>query len=249
MSPMASPMIAIWGGYGIQRIEFWERPADLRFMQLSRKPVWILALTAILPAALSANPKRANVDSGVLMIAITDNAETPGPTLRAMQLRIGTLLNSCGIRAEWAWGNPGKRPTQPSGADRRRAIPQVSLAIAADKPATVGKDHLSLGLILTGTNQISLHVAEIRRFADYLGIGLEQLMGYVAVHEIGHWLLGPEHSPTGVMLKDWCHSEFLVLLRQRIPFLPSEVMRIRLELQLRQDSLGASQEAPGLPVS
>lgn len=71
-------------------------------------------------------------------------------------------------------------------------------------------------------------------------------MAHVAVHEIGHCLLGRDHPSFGIMLKDCGGQDFKMMLHHRAPFSAAQVKRIRTERQRRRASLTEAMETPSL---
>ena len=65
---------------------------------------------------------------------------------------------------------------------------------------------LSLGHALIvdgGGSYASVFVPAVRAQAAVFGMAFDLLMGYAAAHEIGHCMLGPGHSYTGLMRGAW----------------------------------------------
>lgn len=57
------------------------------------------------------------------------------------------------------------------------------------------------------------------------------LLGYTIVHELGHLLLGPGHSPSGLMSAAWGQKETLAISESWLNFSRPERDRIRARLQ------------------
>lgn len=57
------------------------------------------------------------------------------------------------------------------------------------------------------------------------------LLGYVIAHELGHLLLGPGHTPEGVMHAAWGRRDLEAIRQGRMRFTPAEGARMRRVLQ------------------
>jgi len=73
----------------------------------------------------------------------------------------------------------------------------------------------------------SLYVYEIRTYADQNGLAAGRLMAYVAAHEIGHLLLGPVHSSSGIMRAAWGEEEYRDMAHGRLDFSEAERQALR----------------------
>ena len=56
------------------------------------------------------------------------------------------------------------------------------------------------------------------------------LLGFVIAHELGHLLLGPGHSPEGLMQAAWGEKQIEALRQRRLKFSPEDAERIHLAL-------------------
>ncbi|WP_394766698.1 hypothetical protein [uncultured Paludibaculum sp.] len=205
-----------------------------------------MAFALAAPAASTAIAEQYSAGSETLIVIVTDYAGTPRCAVQQMRSTMDHLLSSTGIRMEWVWRSPKeagvRRPTDQAMA----GIPQVLINIVADKPSYFAKNHSPLGLMVMGSNHTAIHVTEIQKLAEQLRLELGQLMAHVAVHEIGHWLLGRDHATFGIMLKDWGGQDFRMMLRHRVPFSAAQARRIHEELQNRRARLKESMETSGL---
>lgn len=154
-----------------------------------------------------------------------------------MHSMLDQLLYHTGVRAELQWNECGEGGRR-SGLDpQASSAPRILVEIVQDKTPGFGNSHISLGLTLVGTNRAILHASEIQRVADMLGLGMGNLMACVLVHELGHILLGPEHSGTGILQADWTKEVRMMLAGRGIPFSPEQARKMRAELRRRRLSL------------
>ena len=75
---------------------------------------------------------------------------------------------------------------------------------------------------MEGGSVADVYYKAFQVFADRNGTGLDGLLGYVIVHEIGHLLLGPGHGPGGIMHSPWKRSEVAALERRWLKFTPAQ---------------------------
>ena len=59
------------------------------------------------------------------------------------------------------------------------------------------------------------------------------LLGFVMAHELGHLLLGPGHTPEGVMQAAWSQKQMDALRQRRLRFTEEGAARIRRALEAR----------------
>jgi hypothetical protein len=71
----------------------------------------------------------------------------------------------------------------------------------------------------------------VSAFADRHQTGAEVLLGCVIAHEIGHLLLGPGHSTSGIMRSPWRSSDTIALNRRWLQFTGPQRAEILLRLR------------------
>ncbi len=82
--------------------------------------------------------------------------------------------------------------------------------------------------------QVFYHqVEELARSAD-VSTDLDQILGHVIAHEIGHLLFGADsHSRTGIMKASWADGDLRSASRGILLFTPEQSDRMRAEVQVR----------------
>jgi hypothetical protein len=73
----------------------------------------------------------------------------------------------------------------------------------------------------------------IRATAELHNADAGVLLGYVVAHELGHLLLGPGHTPGGVMQRAWGQEQIEALRQRRLRFSGESAERIRSAIDLR----------------
>ena len=93
-----------------------------------------------------------------------------------------------------------------------------------------------------GGNTAEVWVPAIRTHADLYHADPGVLLGYVLAHELGHLLLGPGHTPDGVMQAVWGEKQIDALRQRRLRFSSDSAGRIR---QALAERAAPNESAPG----
>jgi len=56
---------------------------------------------------------------------------------------------------------------------------------------------------------------------------LPDILGHAMAHEIGHLLLGPSHSPAGIMRAEWTRKDLESAARNELSFTPQQMELLR----------------------
>ncbi len=56
---------------------------------------------------------------------------------------------------------------------------------------------------------------------------LSDILGHAMAHEIGHLLLGPSHSPVGIMRPEWNRKDLESAARNQLSFTPQHMELLR----------------------
>jgi hypothetical protein len=99
---------------------------------------------------------------------------------------------------------------------------RVLFRIQSRYPGNVKRTGDVLGTAEIEGSYASLYAAEIRQNADRGGLSYGCLLAYAAAHEIGHLLLGKEHSRTGVMRAEWGKAEYREMAQRGLGFSETE---------------------------
>jgi len=84
-------------------------------------------------------------------------------------------------------------------------------------------------------NSVFVHYDLITRTASDHGAECQvyQILGYSIAHELGHLLLGGEHTRRGVMRAVWGSADLLLMSKREIKFTPEERERVLQALEAR----------------
>ena len=84
-----------------------------------------------------------------------------------------------------------------------------------------------------------IYYKAVEELAQRYGIDEDGLFGSVIVHELGHLLLGPGHSPHGIMHAPWNTADAIAVKQRGLKFTASQQTRIHRNLQARKAALAA----------
>jgi len=166
----------------------------------------------------------------------------PAGALVEARQEAARILREAGVETRWFECSPSAAGAQPEPACGGallsshlvvRIVPRLQREYYR-KPsgAAVPMEMLGKALCVQGTggNYISIYYNAVDRLARESDARRARLLGYAIAHEIGHLLLGPQHS-TGIMAADWADKDVLRVPADKFFFSASH--RQRLETQVR----------------
>jgi hypothetical protein len=118
-------------------------------------------------------------------------------------------------------------------------VPAFLIRLSNGKPpATVGPASLDvMGEAFVegryGGSTADVYFQAVRETAEEHYADPSAVLGFVLAHELGHLLLGPGHTPNGVMQAVWGRREIDALRQRRLRFTREGAARIRLVLGVR----------------
>jgi hypothetical protein len=212
----------------------------------------LLLFAALLPVcspAYAAAPQPLENRTPVLTVLALDYAGLRGDAARELQSLTTELMSRAGIRVEWVWCNAG-RPDARSVLCAARLTPGiVVIRILTRHPADYRRLTEPLGYAVIEEGYVSLYASEIRQVAVHWDLSFGCLLGYAAVHEIGHLLLGREHTRSGVMRAVWGRSECSRMSQSRLTFSQSEGEAMRRSVPANTTYRAAAAPATPAPES
>jgi hypothetical protein len=193
----------------------------------------LIVMLGILCAAYSAN-----ADEGLLLnVLVCDSAGVPPQTILQAQREASRVLLKAGVRTEWLdcspthvseaqdreWDITCHRPRNPAHLvleifpERRSRAFAVEAAGFARQPGD-GSPGVCVGIFYD-------RVEGMASLGDASGA---ELLAYLAVHEIGHVLLGPgAHTASGIMRAAWSRADMRLVAQGRLVFASWQAERIR----------------------
>lgn len=206
-------------------------------------------------SSFAAAPKTARENTQDLTVIVTDTVDLAPVEAAAMRRIVSLSMRHSGVRVKWEWRDLTTAYVEVAAERAYREAPELEILIATRKPTIYCKNQLVLGVTTIGTRRASLYLAEIQFLDRSVEIGLGNLMGLVAVHEIGHMLIGRAHTICGAMAPKLGKAEVKHLMTYLVPFSDAQSKLIqqeirRLGVQLAQHRAAAAKPdmlAEGVP--
>jgi hypothetical protein len=79
-------------------------------------------------------------------------------------------------------------------------------------------------------NMITVSFEEAEKVAGSVGSSVGQVLGLIIAHEVGHLLLGRNHSPGGIMRARWGLNDWVLAGQGELVFLPQQAAAMRTKL-------------------
>lgn len=196
-------------------------------MQTTWKTIWLAALgTAWLVSAAGA---RENPPMGdrTLTILVLDYAGVSESSLAGMETLSRVLLARAGVQTQWVSCLGHLLGSRPAVCDAGLETGTVMLRIVGAYPGNQKQLGDPLGTAMVESGYASIYATAIRKFAALNELPLATLMAYAATHEIGHLLLGPNHTPSGIMKAVWGPAEYHGMAQRWLDFGPAEQASLR----------------------
>jgi hypothetical protein len=136
-------------------------------------------------------------------------AEVDSPVLASAQQEAAWILKSLCATVEWG--------------------PGMLVVRILEEPLTSDSTADAMGIAIPRHGRGAIFLSRVRaRVEMYRGkLSLATLLGCVLAHEIGHLLLGPEHSPDGIMRADFGKCEMERAGQRHLVFTAAERRRLR----------------------
>ena len=199
-------------------IEFPQPLAHCRAMKTSWKTIGLAALG--MAWLVSEADARENPPMGgrTLTVLVLDYAGVPDSSLDEMETLSSMLLSRAGVQTGWVHCLGHSQGPRPALCDANLEPGLVMLRIQADYPGNQKQLGDPLGTAMVESGYASIYASAIRKFAAHNELPLGTLMAYAATHEIGHLLLGPNHSPLGIMRAVWGENEYRGMAQRWLDF-------------------------------
>jgi hypothetical protein len=196
---------------------------------------WNILLIAALSTTCMAAPKQTRT----LTVIVRDFAGLPGSSIRELEGVSSTLFASSGIRIAWISCPAHQQGPTSTQCDAFLGTGTVLLRILGT-PGRANEFGDPLGAAMVESGYASIYATEIQEYADQTGISSSILKGYAVTHEIGHLLLGRDHSSSGIMRAGWGKTEFNEMAQFWLRFSSSEQKALLRSIPATEPTLAAS---------
>jgi hypothetical protein len=195
-------------------------------MNNSWKTISLAALGAMWLAVAAGAREKLPGDRTLTVIA-RDYAGVSDSSLGEMETLSALLLSRAGIRTQWVHCGGHLQGPQPALCDANLEKGTVMMRILVAYPGNQNNHGDPLGTAMVESSYASIYATEIHKYAAHNGLPDSNLMAYAATHEIGHLLLGPNHSPSGIMRAVWGEAEYRGMAQRWLGFGANEQQVLR----------------------
>jgi hypothetical protein len=167
----------------------------------------------------------------LMNISVCNLGRLPDSLVAKAETEASHALRAFGIEVVWAKCGDELGPSARDGGSRfviRRRNdrpPETSGLASLDAMGRAFLSDQGDGFIA------DVYYKAVQAFASQHTADLDGLIGYVIVHEVGHLLLGPGHSPRGIMHATWKGPEAMALNRRWMKFTAAQQAEILRKLR------------------
>ena len=162
-----------------------------------------------------------------LTVLVYDYAGVSDRSMDEMETVGTSLLSSAGVRTQWVHCFGHQQGAPPALCNANPDTGLVRLRIVIAYPGNRSELGDTLGAAVVGSNYASIYAFKAHQYAARNGLPAGNLMAYAATHEIGHLLLGPKHSSSGIMRAVWGRTEYHAMAQRRLAFSDAEQEALR----------------------
>lgn len=170
---------------------------------------------------------------------VCDQIQMPAKKLERAEKEADRILGSAGISVRWSNCNS-------PGAATLQELPNIFVIRVrnlAPVDAADSRRRKPMGRAFLLGNRADVYYDAVRELAHDVASDCEisTIFAYVIAHELGHLLLGPQHSPQGVMEASWGRREVEMMTRHELRFSQAERERVQSTLVARAGASGTSE--------
>lgn len=205
-------------------------------MNTSWKTISLAALSALW-MTVAADGREKLTGDRTLTVIVWDYAGVSDSSLEEMETLSTLLLFRAGIGTEWVHCGGHQQGPRPALCDANLGKGSVVLRIVVAYPGNQKKLGDPLGTAMVESGYASIYATDIHKYAARNGLSDGSLMAYAATHEIGHLLLGPNHSSSGIMRAVWGVAEYRGMGQRWLGFGDAESQALRRAVPTPDQSL------------
>jgi hypothetical protein len=203
-----------------------------------------VCLNAAMLAALAA--ARHKQPSPHMTVRLYNDAEAPAAILADAEKQAARLFLSAGIELSFAPCPASDREFQGAPAKfaacvREWDAPMVVIKSQPDANSFTALHGSAGGAAKDG--RITIPYERVKSMSEAHSTSLPKLLGYILTHELGHVLLGDNHSQYGIMVATYRQQELRHVETGDLFFTKQQAERMRSKLSERELLAGASNRA------
>jgi hypothetical protein len=210
-------------------MELADSPPQIGAMNLTASLPWILWITS------------ASCSAQTLVIRLYDYADLSAKQTVRLTETTGLALAGSGIPIAWVHCRGALVVAPGTTCPTELLANEIVVRLVPDGPPTSNGDrtqHLSHTIAdADGGHYASVFVPAVRAQAAEFGMGFDLLMAYAVAHEVGHCLLGPGHSSTGLMRAAWNRKDAEEMSRLSLHLTKQEARKTVARLALAQPAV------------
>ncbi len=181
-----------------------------------------------------------------LTVRLYNDAEVPAAILLDAEKQAVRLFLTVGIELSFAPCPASDRDFQSAPAKfaacvREWKAPTVTIKSQPDANSFTALHASAAGAAKDG--QITIPYNRVQSMSEAHGTSLPKLLGYILAHELGHVLLGDNHSQYGIMVATYRQQELQHVETGDLFFTKQQAERMRSELSEGELLAGASNRA------
>jgi hypothetical protein len=168
-----------------------------------------------------------------LVVDLYDYADLPAKEIDRLTETVDLIFEHSGIQI--IWQNCRGAQAVGSACGTELQVTQIAVRIlpgesrSSDDFRTL---HLGSSIVLAeGGHYASVFVPAVRAQAAGFGVSFNLLLAYAVAHEVGHCLLGPGHSYTGLMRSAWNRKDAVEISRLSLRLTKKEAERASARLR------------------
>lgn len=166
-----------------------------------------------------------------LRIRFCDEVGLPAATFAKFQDEVSATLNKADVVSTWTYCSVKNSAENPSGC--REALKPAEIVVRLLAKASKGRDQ-ALGVSMAMRNgtgvHSSLHFDQIVELAGRARVESTRVLALVALHEIGHLLMGPDHFPMGIMQAHWSERQVDETIQRDLFFTQPQAAKLQSNL-------------------
>jgi hypothetical protein len=172
-----------------------------------------------------------------LVISLYDYSNLSAKEIGRITETTGLVLADSGIHIDWVYCRGALAVAPAAACEMEPQANHLVVRFLPDRPRMSSEDAMGhANVTAEGGNYASVFVPAVREQAPGFGVASDLLMGYVVAHEVGHCLLGPHHSETGLMRGGWNRKD------------AEEISRLGLHLTKREAQKAAARLGRAEPL-
>jgi len=189
---------------------------------------------SLLPLVLGLASASASAQS--LVVELFDYTDLPAKRIERFREIADLALAHSGIQLIWQYCRGALPAPAGSTCEKEMGNNEIAVRILPGVPGGPGDGrilHLGNSVVSAeGGHYASVFAPAIRAQAAEFGLRFELMLGYAVAHEVGHCLLGPEHSSAGLMRAVWNRKDAEEISRLSLHLTKDEARRAVARLTL-----------------